>query len=141
MPDFKQYRPGEPISVGDLKARAQWLAAAYRSAPGAGEGYVGTDGIIGKRKLPRPNAGFFPVLVNQVGGANGTNTTKATYTYDVTDLFGNALGTAVAVARARENGSVVLAIAPKYGVAFYSADGTLILWDAGETYGTAPCTT
>lgn len=85
-----------------------------------------------------PNV-FFPVTVQQSGGSNGTVSTPASYTYDVTSLTGAALGSAVPLARPRPNGAVIYQSGSAgYGVAFY--DGlTLKLWDAGEVPDTDAC--
>lgn len=88
---------------------------------------------------------MFPVKVQQTGGTNGSAATTASYTYTVRTLGWNGtsggatLGTGVAVSRPRENGLVtVQAGSTGYGLAFY--DGTtLVLWDAGEIYGTEEC--
>jgi hypothetical protein len=77
-----------------------------------------------------PSPVLFAVKVAQVGGANGTGTTAATYTYDLRDVrTNNVIGSAVALARPRANGAVT--VGSTYGTAFY--DGlTIKLWDAGE---------
>ena len=90
-------------------------------------------------------AATFAVKVEQTGGANGTATTAASYTYTVRTLpwngtsGGETLGTNIALSRPRENGLVtVQAGSTGYGIAFY--DGTtLVLWDAGEIYTTEEC--
>lgn len=76
---------------------------------------------------------MFPVQVQKVGGSNGTNSAAATYTYTVLDLNGVSIGTPIGQTRPRPIGAVTFqAGATGYGVAFYAADGTLKLWDAGE---------
>jgi hypothetical protein len=100
--------------------------------------------ILGRVFLPTQPA-MFPVKVEEDGGANGTDTTAATYTYTVRTLpwngtsGGEVLGTTVPVSRPREIGYVITqAGSTGYGVAFY--DGTTLrLWDAGEIYGTEEC--
>jgi hypothetical protein len=77
-------------------------------------------------------AAMFPVKVEQTGGANGTSTTPASYTYTVRSLGAVVLGTGVVVSRPRDDGAVTVQSGSSgYGVAFY--DGTALkLWDAGE---------
>lgn len=79
---------------------------------------------------------LFVVTVTQVGGSNGTQSTAASYTYDVKDLLGNTLATAVALARPRPNGAV--SAGNGYGLAFYDGN-SLKLWDAGEIPGSGHC--
>jgi hypothetical protein len=105
---------------------------------------LGSDGVVSYWFIaPAPST--FPVKVQQTGGAQGTSTTAASYTYTVRSLAwngttgGETLGTGVAVSKPRDNGLVtVQAGSTGYGVAFY--DGlTLRLWDAGEKYQTDGC--
>ena len=137
---IKPIEPGQAITADRLNT---YGAGIIRTA--SGDRLIGVEFIGGHLRVRWVGGpiiygkGYFPVLVNQTGGANGTDTTKATYTYTVTDLAGNELGTAVALARPRENGAVTLASDPKYGSAFVAADGTLKLWDSGETYTTEEC--
>ncbi len=79
----------------------------------------------------------FPVRVEVDGGADGDGTTAASWTYTVTSLPGDELGTGVPVTRPRPNGSMVTYASPGggYGTAFYDG-GTLVLWDAGEVEDT-----
>lgn len=96
--------------------------------------------------VPAGTAGLFPVKVEKTGGANGTNTTAATYTYTVRSIAwngtngGTTLGTGVAVSRPRMNGAVTFQSGSTgYGIAFMDGN-TLVLWDAGEKLNTAGCT-
>lgn len=96
--------------------------------------------------LESPLVGIFPVQVEKTGGADGTKTTKATWTYTVKTLGGASLGTGVAVTRPRPNGKMVFQPGTfaggnaGYGTGFFAADGTtFILWDAGEVYTTGSC--
>lgn len=84
---------------------------------------------------------MFPVQVKKDGGADGTQTTPATWTYTVLSLDGGqTLGSLTPLARPRPNGSRVVQTAlPAFGMAFYSA-GQLMLWDAGEIPATTACT-
>ncbi len=85
-------------------------------------------------------AGLFPVQIEKDGGADGTPTAPATWTYTVRTLDGSqTLGTLVSVGRPRPNGSrIVQTASPAYGTAFYSS-GSLLLWDAGEIAATTAC--
>jgi hypothetical protein len=88
----------------------------------------------GRRSVPD----LFPVKIVQVGGADGTSSTPATWTYDIYALTGTATDDADAgellaesqdIAPSRPNGK--RNAGDLYGLAFYDGD-TLILWDAGE---------
>lgn len=114
----------------------------YATQPTGGTGITDGDGAPVTWLDARLTVGqFFPVLVTQDGGSNGSQTTKATYTYTVKSLDSVVIGEDIAVVKPRENGGVVTQDADGYGVAFYNASGTLLLWDAGETYTTVECTT
>lgn len=93
-----------------------------------------------------PSAGaMFPVKVSEAGGAQGTASAPASYTYSVTAISGATLlsggGAAsdIALARPRPNGAVTAGSG--YGVAFYDAatPPNLVLWDAGEVPATTAC--
>lgn len=86
--------------------------------------------------------GMFPIKVSKVGGTQGDLTTAATWTYDVKDLDGNVLGTAIELAHRRPLGTASFPSPDSYGEAFYDnndADHPLKLWDANEIYGTGDC--
>lgn len=89
-----------------------------------------------------PLDGMFQVTVEKTGGSDGTQTTKATWTYTVRDLTGAiTLGTAKAQTKPRSNGSMTFqASTTGIGLAYYSAppysSSTLVLWDAGEVLNT-----
>ena len=85
--------------------------------------------------------GLFPVQITRDGGADGTQTSPATWTYTVLTVDGSqTLGTRVSPARPRPNGSrIVQSPSPAYGTAFY-VSGSLLLWDAGEIAATTACT-
>ena len=84
---------------------------------------------------------MFPVQVKSDGGADGSQTAPATWTYTVLSADGSqTLASLTPLARPRPNGSrVVQSASPSFGMAFYSA-GQLILWDAGEVPSTTACT-
>ncbi len=84
---------------------------------------------------------IFPVLISKIGGADGTQTAPATWTYNVSTVDGiTTLGTALAVTRPRPNGSMIpQSGSPAYGTAFYDSSGNIHLWDAGEVQNTTAC--
>lgn len=84
---------------------------------------------------------LFPVQVKKDGGADGSQTAPATWTYTVQSADGRqTLGSLTPLARPRPNGSrIVQTAVPSFGMAFYSA-GKLMLWDAGEIPSTTACT-
>ncbi len=83
-----------------------------------------------------------PVQITRSGGADGTQTAPATWTYNLLSLDGTqTLATAVALARPRPNGSMVTAASsPAFGLAFVDSTATWRLWDAGEVAATTACT-
>ena len=85
---------------------------------------------------------LFPVGISKDGGADGTQTAPATWTYTVTSIDGQTTwGTQVPLARPRPNGSMLpQTTATAFGMAFTDATGTLRLWDAGEVQNTTACT-
>ncbi|HEV7299204.1 MAG TPA: hypothetical protein VGN72_07555 [Tepidisphaeraceae bacterium] len=80
---------------------------------------------------------IFPVKVTKTGGAGGSKTTAASWTYTVSTIGDIEIGTAVAVGRPRPLGA--MAFGTGYGLAFYNQTGALVLWDAGETPGSGGC--
>jgi hypothetical protein len=84
---------------------------------------------------------LFPVRITKDGGADGTQSTPATWTYTVMSIDGvNAWGTQVPIARPRPNGSMIPQTAtPAFGLAFVDASGIPRLWDAGEVQNTTAC--
>jgi hypothetical protein len=116
---------------------------AFRATGGGTSVTVSSDGLTwqdmnvsGRRWDYYPSLAF-GVTVTKTGGSDGTNTTAASWVYTVAALDGTTLGTSIAVARTRPNGSMTYGTG--YGLAFYAADGTLKLWDAGENPATAVC--
>ena len=84
---------------------------------------------------------LFPVNLTQSGGANGTSTTAATYTYILKSLSGTTLGTTgttpVSPQWGRTYGEVNTAT---HGTAYYDASsGNVVLYQADETPMTGTC--
>ena len=76
----------------------------------------------------------FPVTIAKDGGADGTPTSPATWTYTLTDMHGEQLGAGVPQSKPRPNGtSQVQTGAPAQGIAYRDESGNVKLWDAGET--------
>lgn len=83
---------------------------------------------------------LFGVKISQTGGAQGSKTSAATYTYLVTDITGEIiLGEEVSLARPRPYGRVDVQFDNSFGTAFYDQDGHLRLWDAGEVPKIGDC--
>ncbi len=82
-----------------------------------------------------PAGVLFEVTVAQSGGTNGNLTTAPTYTYNVTNLAGTSIGSALAVLWARPKKGAVTAAT--HGFAFYDASGTLVLALVDEVYNTS----
>lgn len=79
---------------------------------------------------------LIPVLVETDGGSDGTKTTTASWTYTISSLDGISIATEVVLTKGRPKGTAVPGTG--YGLIFY--DGTsIVLWDAGELYGTGGC--
>ncbi|MGC9260923.1 MAG: hypothetical protein ACP5I8_12740, partial [Phycisphaerae bacterium] len=86
--------------------------------------------------------GTFPVLLEQNGGADGTQTSAATWTYNIYSVsdtgLANALATAIGPSPPRPNGSLkqqpssVANTSYSYGLACNGAGGTVILLTAYE---------
>ena len=117
---------------------------------GSGDGYArvlwkesGTGTKWAVLQLGAGPRGVFPVTVEKTGGADGTQTTPATWSYTVRckgwDGTAATLGTGVSLARPRPNGKMTFqAGSAGFGEAFY--DGvTLKLWDAGEVMNLGVC--
>ncbi len=81
--------------------------------------------------------GLFPVNVAVHAGANGTQTTKATWTYNVTDLDGNSIGTVgMSPIWARENGYKDSAT---HGTGYNDSGGAFVLYQIDEVDSTSGC--
>ena len=80
---------------------------------------------------------LFAVNVSQNGGSNGTSAAAATYTYNVTDLDGVSLGTAMSVTTPRYAKGPVTAAT--LGMGYYNAAGTFVLYTVFEIHGSGTC--
>jgi hypothetical protein len=74
---------------------------------------------------------MFQVEVIQDGGADGTPTSSATWTYTVSSTSGEHLGRNVPVLRPRPNGGMIPAVGS--GMAFYNG-GQLCLFEVPEIW-------
>ena len=92
--------------------------------------------------IDSPGPVLFPVRINKDGGADGTQSSPATWTYTVTSIDGLITwGTQQPLARPRPNGSMLPQTgSPAFALAFVDAAGILRLWDAGEIQNTTACT-
>jgi hypothetical protein len=85
------YAPGSGSGSGNVPV--------IRGGPGISVRQVGANHFISlstQEPDPQPVNILFPVALSQVGGSQGTTTTAAGWTYDVTNaLSGNALGSAI----------------------------------------------
>lgn len=99
------------------------------------------------RMCERPQS-LFPVLIKSVGGSDGTQTTYASWTYDLYPLgdtsYTNKINSSALqplCSRARYmEGKVVKPSDGDYGEAFYDASGNIVLWDLPEKRSKGACT-
>lgn len=126
------------FGAGDAKriGRAvQWVERVGKAEDAAGYGTAWVDG-------PTP----FLVLVQCDGGDDAAdNTSAATYTYSLFNVYDDSLTSPIATAltpeKARWNGFMVAADDGTYGLAVRDANGDIILLEAyGEARRTQPCT-
>jgi hypothetical protein len=82
--------------------------------------------------------GLFPVFLEKVGGSNGTDTDPCSFTYDVADVNGQPLGSAMAPLTARVAAGMVDPDGAEHGEGFYNPSGTFILWRVHEVFLTSP---
>ncbi|MGC8560844.1 MAG: hypothetical protein ACP5O1_09215 [Phycisphaerae bacterium] len=82
-----------------------------------------------------------PVQILTDGGADGSSTASASWTYTIMSLDGSQiLNRQTPLARPRPAGStIVQSASPAFGTAFVDAGGTWRLWDAGEVPATTAC--
>jgi hypothetical protein len=99
---------------------------------------IGFDRESQKPIFAIPSQGYFPVGILQDGGSQGTASTAASWTYTVQTITGETIKENVGLARPRPRGIATYQPSGGYGMAFYSA-GDIILWDAGEIYGSTTC--
>lgn len=89
--------------------------------------------IVALSPHSRTRRDTFAVLVTQTGGSSGGTASACTFTYDVTDLAGVSLGTAMTPARPRPTiGKMKAPSAGAYGIGFFDEAGDFVLWDPGE---------
>jgi len=107
-------------------------------ADGAGvEGvaYWGADSVVhlydANEVRGVPVGELFAVSVTQTGGSAGTKDTACSFSYTVKDLDETELATDASPAKPRRSSGKTVA-GSGYGTAFYAADKSLVLWDAGE---------
>ena len=84
-----------------------------------------------------PPSGTFVVLLAVNTGSNGTQTTAATFKYDVTKRDGTPLGTDLAVERPRARLGRVTAATK--GIGEYDHNGDFVLVEAWEVFGATGC--
>lgn len=79
-------------------------------------------------------------IVRQSGGADGDDTTYASWGYDFADMEGNSLGLASPVLKHRLSfGSVTPAEDGSTADGIDYGDGTFAIWDVSEIYATTTC--
>lgn len=116
------------------------LARLARKVDGMrGDGVINTpEAIVIQRQGQRRKGGgsgeLFPVSLEQDGGADGTDSTAPTYTYEAT-RNGKVIGSTLSPQQQRPNGAVVPAA---IGMCCY-VDGELTLWWCDEIPETATC--
>ena len=122
---------GQPLAVGS------WVTATPIARATNAAGAPAVLAVTGS------STGTFFVQVVKDGGSDGTSTAPASWTYTVKTLDGaNTLGSRMALARPRPNGSMLVnGSTPAYGLAFYDLANppVLHLWDAGEVPNTYVC--
>ena len=111
-----------------------------------GPGVVNTGGAIRinaapaapQRRQSTPSTVGTTLRVNlsQTGGSNGNASTAATWTYNVTDVFGGSLGTAMSPEFPRPKGTMTAATV---GLGYYNTSGDFVLYQAAEKPGTGSC--
>lgn len=85
---------------------------------------------------------LFAVNMTQTGGANGTSTTAATWTYTVADLDGNSLATAYDPSTTGSGKfrrpTIGQMVAANFGLAYYDGSSLIVAW-CNEQVGPAEC--
>jgi hypothetical protein len=85
--------------------------------------------------------GFFPVLLDEVGGSAGDATTACSFTYALLTLAGDSLDTGPFTPHWRpQTPGTLISGDGKIGMAYYDADGELALYSASETIDALVCT-
>ncbi len=141
----------DPIStLGELKERSE--------PPAQGRFSDSQIALIEEPEATAPGTGppddpltaVVPVYISQVGGFEGDVDSPCTFTYEMSDLFGNILENSVlfpvSPARPRPQfGRIVPAAAgglsseKALGIAIIETDASITLYDAGEVPGVAAC--
>ncbi len=113
--------------------------SASALALGASGSTLPVEAVSPLQSIPRPARSMFLVALAHAGGADGTNTSPASWTYDVFGLDGGeALASGAAVAKDRAlNCSMSKATR---GLAYRDSSGMLHLWDTNERMNQNNCT-
>jgi hypothetical protein len=86
----------------------------------------------------------FPVTLSSPAGASGSDTTQCAYTYTVTTAVGGVqLATSLNPASSphvHNRPSLGEMVAADHGMAYYKADGTLVVYDCNEVPAVEDCT-
>ena len=107
---------------------------AYQPVDGTGEIY-NSEAVQWQEQIAAAGV-LFAVSLTQTGGSNGDKTNAATWTYTVKTLGDIELATGKSPQQTRPNGTMTAATR---GLAYYDADGSLMLAWAFETPGTGAC--
>jgi hypothetical protein len=85
--------------------------------------------------------GFFPVLLDEVGGSAGDASTACSFTYALLTLAGDPLDSGPFTPHWRpQTPGTLISGDGKIGMAYYDADGELALYSASETIDALVCT-
>jgi hypothetical protein len=127
---------GRGIFLGDIDKETWTLtefpayAVAHSAGVYDGKGYFFFD-------VARIAGAMFAVILEEDGGDNGTNTTRATYTYSATTLAGDAIGAGFEVLKDRILPGEVTAAT--VGIGYFNDEGTFVLWDTNEKWAGESC--
>lgn len=119
----------DPASVSDYSVDDQVLIGKLSNS------FSTTDGnafwaILGAGGSTQVG-NIFAVNLTENSGSNGNQTSTPSWTYDITDLNGNSLGTDLTPKKQRRNGYFVSGDG-KIGLAYYDETDTIQLFDANE---------
>jgi hypothetical protein len=143
--NFPSGLPMDRAFFDRLEAMAQWCYALEHAVAKGADFGLEAGVLTLDVDEPEPSfagvMGFFPVTVTKDGGADGDSATAATWTYTIKSLAGATLGTGMLQQKPVPFGKrTYQAGSTGIGVAFYAADGTAKLWDAGEIETVGACT-